>query len=201
MANESRQARDDERALLFTAARTHTAWLAQPVDDDLIRRVFELARWAPTGGNAQPLRIVFVRSPEAKERLRPALAPGNVEKTMTAPVTAILAYDVAWYEKLPELMPFRPGARDHMAAMPEDKREKLVLQSANMQAGYLILAARALGLDCGPMAGFEPAKVDAEFFPDGAWRTVLLINLGYGDPAKTLPRMPRLDFATACRIV
>jgi 3-hydroxypropanoate dehydrogenase len=141
------------------------------------------------------------RVPDAKERLRPALFPANVDKAMTAPTTAILAYDVAWYERLPELAPFRPGARDQIAAMPTEKRDRMGSQNAHLQAGYLILAARALGLDCGPMGGFDPAKVDAEFFADGAWRSILLVNLGYGDPAKVLPRMPRLELATACRIV
>jgi 3-hydroxypropanoate dehydrogenase len=200
MSNAS-QARDEELALLFTAARTHYAWLPTPVGDDLLQRVYELARWAPTGGNSNPLRIVFVKSAEAKERLRPALPPPNVDKMMTAPATAILAYDVAWYDRLPELAPFRPGAREQILAMPAERRERLSVMNADLQAGYLILAARAHGLDCGPMGGFDPPKVDAEFFPDGAWRTVLLLNLGYGDPAKTQPRMPRLEFATACRIV
>jgi 3-hydroxypropanoate dehydrogenase len=196
----SNVARDEELALLFTTARTHYAWLPTPVDADLLQRVYELARWAPTGGNGQSLRVVFAASREAKERLRPTLAPMNVDKTMTAPVTAILAYDVAWYERLPELAPFRPGARDQIVAMPAEKRDRMGLQNAYLQSGYLILAARALGLDCGPMAGFDPTQLDAEFFRDGAWRSILLLNLGYGDPAKVLPRMPRLEFATACRI-
>jgi len=197
----SNTARDEELALLFTSARTHYAWLPTPVGPDLLQRVFELARWAPTGSNAQSMRVVFVTSPEAKERLKPALFPANVEKMMTAPATAILAYDVAWYERLPELAPFRPGARDQIAALPAETRDHMGFQSANLQAGYMILAARALGLDCGPMGGFDKAKVDAAFFPDGAWRSILLLNLGHGDPAKVLPRMPRLEFATACRIV
>lgn len=196
----SNQAREAELALLFTEARTHYAWRPDPVADDLLRRVYELARWAPTGSNAQPMRAVFVRAREAKERLRPALPPQNIDKIMTAPVTAVLAYDVAWYEHLPELAPFRPGARDQMAAMPADKRDPLAAQSAAMQTAYLILAARALGLDCGPVGGFDRAQVDAAFFPDGGCRSILLLNLGHGDPARTLPRMPRLAFDAACRI-
>jgi len=196
----STQARDEALAFVFTAARTHYAWRSTPVDAELLQRVFELARWAPTGGNSQPLRVVFATSREAKERLRPALFPGNVDKAMTAPTTAILAYDVSWYERLPELAPFRPGVRDQIAAMPAEQRDRMGSQNANLQAGYLILAARALGLDCGPMGGFDPAKLDAEFFPDGASRSILLLNLGHGDPAKVLPRMPRLEFAAACRI-
>jgi 3-hydroxypropanoate dehydrogenase len=197
----SNVARNEELALLFTTARTHSAWLPTPVDADLLQRVYELARWAPTGGNGQSLRVAFVTSREAKERLRPALFPGNVDKAMTAPVTAILAYDVAWYEHLPELAPFRPGARDQIAAMPAEKRDQLGAQNADLQAAYLILAARAFGLDCGPMGGFDRAKVDAEFFADGAWRSIMLLNLGHGDPAKVTPRMPRLEFATACRVL
>ena len=178
-----------------------TAWLSTPVGDDILQRVYELARWAPTGGNSNPLRIVFAKSVEAKQRLIPALAPTNVDKAMTSPVTAILAYDTAWYDHLPELAPFRQGAREQMLAQPAERRERLSVLNADLQAAYLILAARALGLDCGPMGGFDAAKVDAEFFPDGAWRTLLLLNLGYGDPAKTVARMPRLEFATACKIM
>ncbi|HEX4459232.1 MAG TPA: malonic semialdehyde reductase [Polyangia bacterium] len=198
----SNEARPEELTLLFTAARTHSAWLPDPVDDETLRRIYELARWAPTGSNASPLRIVFARSPAAKERLKPALAPMNVEKVMTAPVTAILAYDVAWHDHLPLLASHRPGAREQIAALPEERRDLLGRVNAQLQAGYFILAARACGLDCGPIGGFDPAKVDAEFFPDGAWRTIMpLVNLGHGDPAKTQPRMPRLEFATACRVL
>jgi 3-hydroxypropanoate dehydrogenase len=201
MANVANVARTEELALLFTAARTHSAWRPDPVDDDLLRRLYELVRWPPTGSNAQTMRIAFVRSPEAKQRLRPALAPANVDKAMTAPVTAILAYDVAWYERMPELAPFRPNVLDQYLAMPAERRDHLAVLNANVQAGYFILAARAVGLDCGPMGGFDRAKLDAAFFPDGAWRSQLLVNLGYGDPETTAARMPRLAFETVCRIV
>jgi 3-hydroxypropanoate dehydrogenase len=201
MQSMSNLVREEELALLFTDARTHYAWLPEPVDASILQRIYELMRWAPTGGNGQSLRVVFVTSPEAKERLRPGLFPMNVEKAMTAPATAILAYDVAWYERLTELAPFRPGARDQMAAMPTEVRDQMGSMNATLQAGYFILAARALGLDCGPMGGFDKAKVDAEFFPDKAWRSIVLVNLGHGDPAKVVPRMPRLEFATACRIL
>lgn len=194
-------ARPEELALLFTEARTHYAWLPEPVSDELLQQVYELARWAPTGSNAQSLRVVFVKSAAAKERLKPTLMAANVDKTMAAPATAILAFDTRWYEQLPKLAPFRPEARDQMAGLPEAVRDGLGTTNATLQAGYMILAARALGLDCGPMGGFDRAKVDAEFFPDGAWRSLILLNLGHGDPAKTLPRQPRLDFATACTIV
>jgi 3-hydroxypropanoate dehydrogenase len=192
--------REEEIELLFTGARTHHAWLDRPVPDDLLERLYALVRMGPTGGNAQPLRIVFVKSREAKERLRPALMPGNVEKTMSAPVTAIVAFDARYYDKLPQLFPARPETRDRIAGMPEAQRDQLGTQSALLQAGYLILAARALGLDCGPMGGFVPAEVDAAFFPDGAWRSLLLVNLGYGDRDKLFPRLPRLSFEEACRI-
>jgi 3-hydroxypropanoate dehydrogenase len=192
--------RHEEIELLFTEARTHHAWLDQPVPDDLLERLYALVRMGPTGGNAQPLRVVFVKSREAKERLRPALMPGNVDKTMSAPVTAIVAYDARYYDKLPQLFPARPEMRDHIAGMPEAQRDRLGTQSALLQAGYLILAARALGLDCGPMGGFDAARVDADFFPDGGWRSLLLVNLGYGDRDKLFPRLPRLPFEEACRV-
>jgi 3-hydroxypropanoate dehydrogenase len=197
----SNAARAEELALLFTEAHTHYAWLSDPVDDEQLRRVYELARWAPTGSNAQPLRVTFVRSAAHKELLRPALAPTNVEKVMTAPVTAVLAYDVTWYEHLPQLAPFRANVREQIAALPAERRDHLGAINASLQAGYFILAARACGLDCGPIGGFDPAKVDAALFPDGAWRSVIpLVNLGHGDPEKRMPRMPRLAFETACKI-
>ena len=193
-------ARDEELALLFTEARTHNVWLDRPVDDKTLQRLYELSRMGPTSANSQPLRVVFAKSVGAKEKLRPSLLPFNVQKTMSAPATAIIAYDSAYYEKMPKLFPARPEMRDIMANMPEDKRDLQGFQNATLQAGYLILAARALGLDCGPMAGFDSKGVDAAFFPDGKWRTTLLINLGYGDTAKVFPRNPRLDFEEACRI-
>lgn len=192
--------REEELQLLFTEARTHGAWLDRPVAEDLLERLYALVRMGPTGGNALPMRVVFVRSHEAKERLRPTLMPGNVDKTMSAPVTAIIAFDTRYYDKLPQLFPARPETRDRIAGMPEADRDRMGTTSALLQAGYLILAARALGLDCGPMGGFDPAKVDATFFSDGAWRSLLLVNLGYGDRDKLFPRLPRLSFEEACRI-
>jgi 3-hydroxypropanoate dehydrogenase len=191
---------DEALELLFTEARTHSAWLDRTVPDDVLERLYALVRMGPTGGNAQPMRVVFVKSREAKERLRPALMPGNVDKTMSAPVTAIAAFDARYYDKLPQLFPARPEMRDRIAGMPEDQRDRLGTVSALLQTGYLILAARALGLDCGPMGGFDPAKVDAAFFPDGGWRSLLLVNLGQGDRDKLFPRLPRLSFDEACRV-
>lgn len=185
---------------LLLDARTHNGWIDKPVDDALLRRLYELARMGPTAMNCQPVRLVFLKSPEAKERLRPALAPGNVDKTMTAPVTAVVAYDTEFYLKLAKLVPHSPNAGQQIGGMAPEARRRMALLSATLQGGYIMLAARGLGLDCGPMGGFDADKVDAEFFPDGAWKSIYLLNLGYGDPAKLRPRAPRLDFDEACRI-
>ena len=190
---------DDALALLFTDARTFGAWTERPIDDGLLQRVYELARWGPTSANTSPMRVVFVRSAAAKERLKPALMPMNVEKTMSAPATAILAVDATYWEQMPRLSPERDW-KTTLSQMPPDLRDRMGLQSATLEAGYFVLAARALGLDCGPMGGFDPAKVDAAFFADGAWRSTLLVNLGHGDRTKLRPRAPRLDFADAARI-
>src|SRR5215472_12636791 len=153
----------EARDLLFLRARTNTAWLDQPVSDDTLRELYNLMKWGPTSANTTPARILFLRTQEAKERLRPALAPGNVDKTMAAPVTAILAYDELFYEKLPQLFPHNPGIRDLFANSPE-LAEVTAFRNGTLQGAYFILAARCLGLDCGPMSGFDNEKVDAEFF-------------------------------------
>ena len=184
---------------LFVQARTYNKWLDRPIDEALLRELYDLAKLAPTSANSQPMRVVFVKSREAKDRLRPALAPQNVEKTMTAPVTAIIAHDLAFYERLPKLMP-HADVKSWFAAMPAERIERAAYQGSSMQGAYLILAARALGLDAGPIGGFESAKVDAEFFPGGMVRSNFLVNLGYGDPGGLYPRNPRLDFDEACRI-
>lgn len=191
---------DSSLDLLFSGARTYRRWIDRPVDVSLLRRVYELARWPPTSANCQPLRLVFVVSREAKERLRPALDPGNVEQTMAAPVTAIVAYDGRFFEHMPRLAPQRPGMAERLAARPDDVRERMAFQSGTLQGAYVILAARALGLDCGPMAGFNRDLLDRTFFPDGRWKSNFLLNLGYGDPAVLHPRGPRLEFDDACRI-
>ncbi len=192
----------DEQLLrqVFLDARTHNGWRDRPVDDVLLRRVYDLARMAPTSANMQPMRLVFVRSHEAKEKLRPALAAGNVEKTVNAPVTAIVAYDTEFHEKMPTLFPARPEMKEYFGALPAAARDFVLLQNASLQAGYLMLAARSLGLDCGPMAGLDRAQVAAASFADVPWKSILLVNLGYGDPARLHPRNPRLDFDEACRI-
>jgi 3-hydroxypropanoate dehydrogenase len=191
---------DDTLRQLFLDARTHRKWIDRPVDEALLRRVYDLARWPPTSANSLPMRLVFVKSAGAKERLRPALDAGNVEQTMTAPVTAIVAYDTRFFEEMSKHALARPELADRFAAAPETVRERLSFQGGTLQGAYLILAARTLELDCGPMGGFDRAKVDAVFFPDGRWKSNFLLNLGYGDPATLRPRAPRLDFDVACRI-
>jgi len=184
---------------IFRTARTHRAWTARPVTDETLHAIYELMKWGPTSSNCCPARVAFVRSPEAKERLKPALDAGNVAQTMAAPVTAIVAYDLAFHDRLPLLVPHR-DARSGFVGKPELIRTT-AQQSGTLQGAYLIIAARALGLDCGPMGGFDNARVDATFFPDGKVRSNFLCNLGYGDPAKLHPRAPRLVFDDACRIV
>lgn len=185
---------------LFLDARTHNGFRDRPVDDAVLEHLYGLLRMGPTAANSQPGRFLFVKSAAAKEKLRPALAEGNVEKTMQAPVTVVVAYDDAFYEQMPTLFPARPTMKDQLASMPEPARTAMALQSASLQAGYMILAARSLGLDCGPMGGFDRATVDAAFFAGTTWRSSLLINLGYGDETKLYPRNPRLAFADACRV-
>jgi 3-hydroxypropanoate dehydrogenase len=190
---------DDGLDLLFRHARSHKAWLDRPVADDLLRQVYDLARLGPTSANCCPMRVLFLTSPAAKERLRPALSPNNVDKTMQAPVTAIIAHDLEFHEKLPRLF---PGAdmRANFVGKPE-LIAATAFRNGTLQGAYLMLAARALGLDCGGMSGFDNAKVDAEFFPDGRVRSNFLCNLGYGDPGKLPPRGPRLPFDEVCRII
>lgn len=184
---------------LFLDGRTHTHWLDRPVSDDVLRQAYELARMPPTSANSQPLRLVFVRSAEAKERLKPAIWPGNLDKVMKAPVTAIVAYDTAFYDQMPKLMP-GGDVRSRMLERSPEQLQRLALQSGTLQAGYLILAVRALGLDCGPIGGFDHDKVDAEFLGGASWKSHLLLNLGYGDHKRLADRRPRLEFEDACRI-
>ena len=192
----------DENALnlLFLNARTHHGWQDRPVDSALLQRLYDVAKMGPTSANTQPMRIVFVQSAVGKQRLKPALAAGNVAQTMAAPVTAIIAQQVAFHDHMPMLFPAVPAMHGILAGLPDAVRERMGYQGSSMQGAYVILAARALGLDCGPMAGFDNAKVDAEFFADGACKSNFLLNLGYGDAANLYPRGPRFDFAQACRI-
>lgn len=190
---------DEGLDLIFRAARTHRAWRDGEVSDVLLEAIYDLAKLAPTSGNCSPMRLVFVRSKAAKERLRPALDEGNVGKTMSAPVTAIIGYDMEFYEKLPKLAPHVDARSWFVGNAP--LIAETAFRNGSLGGAYFILAARALGLDCGPMSGFDNAKVDAAFFPDGKIKSNFLCNLGYGDPAKLHPRAPRLDFAEACQIV
>ena len=185
--------------LLFRDARTHNGWSAEPVDDADLVAALDLAKMGPTAANSQPLRIVFVRGAEAKERLKPILSPGNVEKTMTAPVTAIVGYDPKFYDLLPKLFP-HADARSWFAGDPVGA-EAVARMNATLQGAYLILALRAVGLDTGPMGGFDAAAADAAFFPEGDAKSVFLINIGHGDPSALFPRSPRLDFAEMAKIV
>jgi 3-hydroxypropanoate dehydrogenase len=192
---------------VFRQARTHNAWLDQAVSDDVLRELYDLMKWGPTSANSSPARILFLRTPEAKERLRPALSPTNVDKTMQAPVTAILGYDSQFFEELPKL--FHNAAAREWFANAAQFAETTAFRNASLQGGYFILAARALGLDCGAMSGFDNAKVDAEFFSPAAGnppafhqvKSNFLCNLGYGDPSKLFPRNPRLEFEEGCRLL
>jgi len=184
---------------IFTEARTHNKWLERPVSDETLRQLYDLVKMGPTSANCSPARFVFVRSPEAKEKLRPALSSGNAEKTMAAPVTVIVAYDEAFYDRLPELFP-HADARSWFTSSPDVARET-AFRNGCLQGAYLIVAARMLGLDTGPMSGFKNRLVDEAFFAGTGWRSNFLVNLGHGDPAGLFPRLPRLAFDDACRIV
>ena len=190
---------DDGLDLLFRNGRTHRAWLDRPVPDALLRQVYELASLGPTSGNCSPMRVLFAKTREAKERLRPCLNPGNVDKTMQAPVTAIIGHDLGFPELLPRLFP-TADMRANFVGKPE-LIATTAFRNGSLQGAYLMLAARALGLDCGGMSGFDNAKVDAEFFPEGEVKSNFLCNLGYGDRAKVGPRAPRLSFDEACRFI
>jgi len=185
--------------LVFREARTHNRWLDKPVDDEMLRALYDLLRWGPTSANCSPARIVFLRSRESKERLRPALSAGNLDKTMAAPVTAIIGYDLRFFDKLPRLFP-HTDARSWFAGKDE-VIHTTAFRNGTLQGAYLIIAARSLGLDCGPMSGFDHHKVDVEFFPGGTVKSNFLCNLGYGDPAGLFARSPRLPFNEACQLL
>jgi 3-hydroxypropanoate dehydrogenase len=186
--------------LILRKARTHNAWIDRPVEDAQLHALYELLKFGPTTANTCPARFVFVRSGEAKAKLGPALDQGNYAKTMAAPVTAIIAYDLAFYEKLPFLFPHNPDAKSWFDSKPIADLERICLRNGSLQGAYLILAARALGLDCGPMSGFDNARVDEAFFAGTTWRSNFLCNLGYGDDSVLFPRSPRLPFEEAARI-
>ena len=183
---------------LFRSARSYNAFSGE-IDDATLHRLYDLLKWGPTAATACPARFVFLRSPEAKARLAPALDAGNRDKTLAAPVTVIVAYDMAFYDKLPMLFP-HVDARAWFVGKPEAALETVALRNGSLQGAYLILAARSLGLDTGPMSGFDNAKLDEAFFADTSIRSNFLVNLGQGDPASIFPRSPRLGFDEACRI-
>jgi len=186
-------------AQLFTEARSHNRWIDREVPDALLREAWEIAKWGPTSANCLPMRVVFLRSVEAKARLAPALLPGNVEKTVTAPVAAIVAYDLDFPDLLPRLYP----ATDARSWFVGNDRliEQTAFRNGTLQGAYFLLALRALGLDAGPMSGFDQAKVNAEFFPGSRVKSNFLIAIGYGDPEKLYPRGPRLAFDEMATII
>jgi 3-hydroxypropanoate dehydrogenase len=186
--------------LLFHEARSQNGWRDESVTEEQLRRLYEIMQWGPTSMNCQPLRILFLRSPEAKERLQPALMPNNVAKTMSAPVVAILGYDTKFYENLPRTFPHNQKAKSLFEDKP-DFAETTAFRNSSIQGGYFIIAARAVGLDAGPMSGFANPKVDAEFWPDGRVKSNFLCGLGQGDPEKVFNRSPRLAFDEVCTLV
>lgn len=188
------------REQLLTRARSQNAWLARPVPDPLLRELYELAKWGPTSMNCSPMRVTFVRSTQARTRLLSAVLPGNAEKVRTAPVVAIVAHDTAFYEHLPKLFPHRPNAADLFRDRPAFADETC-LRNSSLQGGYFILAARMLGLDCGPLSGFDAQAVNSLFFEGTSLRVNFLCCLGYGDPAGLFSRSPRFEFDEACAIV
>ena len=190
---------DEGRDLLFRHARTYGAWLDQPIDDALLRQVYDLAKMGPTSANMCPMRVVFVKSKEAKEKLKPCLDSGNVDKTMKAPATAIIGMEVNFFDKLPQLFP-HADARAWFKDLPPNVLEHIALRNSSLQGAYFMLAARACGLDCGPMSGFKNALVDEAFFKGTTIKSNFLCNLGHGDASKLYPRLSRLGFDEACQI-
>jgi 3-hydroxypropanoate dehydrogenase len=184
---------------LFLKARTHNAWLDRAVTDKELKHLYDLLKMAPTSANCSPARFVFLRGKEAKARLAPTLSESNCEKTLSAPVTVIVANDPKFYDKLPYLFP-HADARSWFSGDPKNA-EVTAFRNGSLQVAYLILAARSIGLDCGPMSGFDNAKLDAEFFAASGWRSNVLVNLGHGDHDKLFPRSPRLPFDEACQIL
>lgn len=191
---------DDDLDLIFREARSYSSWQDRAVSDVTLQAIYDLMRWCPTAANCCPARVVFVHSDEARERLKPHLDAGNVEKGMTAPVTAIIGHDLHFYDQLPKLFPHNPDARGWFSGDPSHAGTT-AFRNGTLQGAYLMIAARALGLDCGPMSGFDNQGVDETFFPDGDVKSNFICALGYGTRDKLFPRSPRLEFDEACRIV
>lgn len=192
----------DEATLqrLFGAARSQNGWRDEPVDDDRLIEAYNVAKWGPTSMNTQPMRLLFLRSLAAKERLKPAMAPTNVDKVMTAPVVAIIAYDLQFHAKLPKVFPHRPEAQQ-MFSGNQALSDATAIRNGTLQGAYFMLAIRSVGLDVGPMSGFNPALVDAEFFADTSWRVNFICGIGSGEPTKVFDRLPRLDFEEVAQIL
>jgi 3-hydroxypropanoate dehydrogenase len=198
-ASETHRINEEALGQIFRNARTFSGWRSELVPVEVLKEIYALARLGPTSANSSPARFVFLTTPEAKARLLPVLSSGNVEKTRAAPVNVIVAWDTEFYEKLPRLFP-----QKDMRAIFAGKQtliDETAMRNSSLEGGYFILAARALGLDCGPMSGFDAAKVNAEFFPDGTWKVNFLCNLGYGDRTVLHPRNPRLDFEESCEVL
>lgn len=190
---------DDSLDQIFRAARTHNGWTPARISEDLMRRIYDLAKMGPTAANGSPARFVFVVSAAAKAKLKPCLAPGNVAKTMAAPVTVLVGYDTRFHDHLPTLFPHTNAKAwfEGNTALIEETG----LRNSSLQGAYLMLAARSLGLDCGPMSGFDPVKLGEAFWPDGRIKPNFICNIGYGDPAQIHPRNPRLSFEQACQVL
>ena len=190
----------DIQGRIFRDARSQNRWLAREVPDVLLHEIYELMKWGPTSMNTSPMRVLFLRSAAAKEQLAPAMAPANVEKVRTAPVVAIVAYDTRFYERMAYLFPHRPDAGDVFRQNPKLSRDT-AFRNSSLQGAYLMVAARLLGLDCGPLSGFDENRVNETFFADGALRVNFICGLGYGDPGGLFPRHPRLHFDEACSLL
>lgn len=186
--------------IIFREARTHNAWTDKQVSDDTLKALYDLMKWGPTSANCSPARIVFVKSKEAKEKLAAVLSEGNLKKSMQAPVTAVIGYDVEFYERLPELFPHQPEAKTWFN-WSKEWAEQTAFRNGSLQGAYFMIAARSLGLDCGPMSGFDMKKADELYFAGTTVKVNFLCNLGYGDPAGLFARSPRLAFDDACKIV
>jgi len=195
----SRAINDEAFDILFRTARSQNKWQDKPISQTLLMAVYDLMRWGPTSANVSPGRFVFLVSKDSKERLKPYLSPGNVEKAMTSAATVIVAHDLNFAEHLPRLFPHNPGMKNYFA---EPKfAETTAFRNGTLQGAYFMMAARALGLDCGPMSGFDNAGVDKEFFPEGTVKSNFLCGLGYGDPSGVFPRSPRFGFDEVCKIL
>jgi 3-hydroxypropanoate dehydrogenase len=191
---------EDTLATLFVGARSQNGWTNDPVSDEDLKAAYEISKWGPTSMNTQPMRLLFLRSTGAKERLKPTLSPNNVDKVMTAPVVAVIAYDINFHTALPKTFPHNPNA----ASVFTGNRaliEPTAFRNSSLQAAYFMIALRAVGLDVGPMSGFNATKVDEEFFADGSWRSNMLCGIGHGDHSKVFGRLPRLGFEEVAKII